>query len=125
MEGSAFRALSALHLMSMAAGEAPATLPEVCSEPADDRIPIAQRLLPVQFRLRIPGRVAARSEPSPVGARCEQDPGWLSQRPGEVDDGAVDANDEVEIGDNRSRIGEGSSLPSDLGSMIGPSNPVN
>ncbi len=54
----------------------------------------------------IPRRVVTLFQPAPVGGIREECPDRLAQRAGEVGDGGVDRNDQVEIFDQRGGVGE-------------------
>ncbi len=64
------------------------------------------RFLPKQARRRIPGAVLAFAEPAPIREEGQHDEDALAHGAGEVSDGRVDADHEVEIGDGAGGLRE-------------------
>ena len=59
-----------------------------------------------QPRRPIPRTILALQKPAPIGAFIQQDPHGFAKGPGQMRKGTIDGNHQVEIGDNRRRVGE-------------------
>lgn len=71
-----------------------------------DAGPVAQLGLSEETDGGVPGGVLAIELPSPVGPFLDQGPGGAGHRAGEVEDGGVDHNHQVQVGQKRRRVGE-------------------
>src|SRR5215831_12182183 len=78
---------------------------ELAAEAPDHAIPIAERRLPEQSRARIPSAALARESPAPVGRERQQDPDRPSHRTRKMRDRGIDADDEIDEGDDGCGIG--------------------
>ena len=82
-------------------------LPLDCYVAAADQFrPVVGRGLAEEARLRVPGSVWPVLHPAPVGLPGEQEPDGFAESAGEVGDGGVGGDDQVEIGDEGGGCGE-------------------
>jgi len=54
----------------------------------------------------VPGGVGTIEEPSPVGGAGEEEPGGFVHCTGQMGDGGVDRDDQIEIGDEGGGVGQ-------------------
>jgi hypothetical protein len=72
----------------------------------DDGVPSVRQALAEQPRARVPRAGRAIEQPAEVGDARQQHPERFAHGAGEMRDRGVDADDEVELGDDGRRIGE-------------------
>ena len=72
----------------------------------DDVVPRAGGILPKQASGRIPGAVVPIEVPAPIGYEGQQYPNRFCQRTSEVSDAGFHRDHEVQIRDERRRVGE-------------------
>ncbi len=72
----------------------------------DHAAPGARIVLPEQTRRRVPGAVVTLEQPAPVGNIGQQYPDRLSQRTGKMSNAGIDRDYQLEVRDERCRIGE-------------------
>src|SRR5580704_16392191 len=79
---------------------------EILPNPFHDTRPIPNLRLPIKFGGRVPRVVFPIEKPTPVRRELCQNPHWLGESTGKMDDGGIGANHEIKIGDYGSRVGE-------------------
>jgi len=72
----------------------------------DDRTPIAAITLPEEPHRWIPGGIRTIGHLAPVGSPGEDGPDGFGERPGEVGDGGIHRDHQVQIHDDRSNVFE-------------------
>jgi hypothetical protein len=75
-------------------------------DPSEYALPISSLVLPEQPHRRIPGTVAAIQQPAPVGNEGDRDPDGNSQSPGQVGDGRITGDHQVQIHQHGGRVHE-------------------
>src|SRR5215468_10787059 len=76
----------------------------------NDRTPLARGRLPEQARCRVPGAVGAIEQPAPIGREGQHQPHRPPHCTSQMADRGIDRDDQVELLDDRHRVGEISDL---------------
>src|SRR5690348_2391313 len=96
-----------LEVIALSAGAMLARKPrQVAGDTLENGLPVPARILPIKLDRAIPRAVVALQKPAPIGIEAIEDPGRLAERGGEVRRRGVDSDDEIEICDERRRVGE-------------------
>jgi hypothetical protein len=84
----------------------------------DDVLPVTCCVLPEQPQRRVPRAVVAIEQPPPTGIVAIKQPKRFSERAGKVGDRSIHRNDEVEVFDQRSRIGKVCEIVGPVGDAV-------
>ena len=87
-------------------GYAPALPPKLLLDLIHHLLPSPGSGLAKQPCRWIPGTILAFQEPAPIAAFIQQDPYGFTHGAGQMRNASVDGNHQVEIGDNRRRVGK-------------------
>ena len=75
-------------------------------DPRDQLVPVVEARLAEEAKRRVPGTIVAIEHPAPVGLGRQQAPDRPAECTGQVKDGGIHADRQVELIENRGRVDE-------------------